>query len=199
MIVKAKAKYIRLSPRKARLVADVVRGLDLQEAFDKLAVINKKAVKPIAKLLSSALSNAEHNNNIEKSNLILKEIRVNEGPTFYRWMPRAFGRATQLRKRTSMIDVILEEKVASTPAKATKKEEIETVNVEEKTKDSNISEKVSTESKNPSAIKDAELEKEDEKAENKRTGGHREIQQKGKNEPKKKGVLKKMFRRKSGM
>lgn len=198
MQVKAKAKYIRISPRKARLVVDLVRGLDLQEAFDKLTVTNKKAVRFVDKLLKSALANAEHNLELKKDNLYIKELKVDEGPTFYRWMPRAFGRATPLRKRTSMISVILDERVP-TEKKNTEKgaKKIETVKVDQKTADQ-IKQKVDVPKKDADS-KDVESEKKDEQHDVKRKGGHRDMQQQDRMQKKEKGLFKKMFRRKSGM
>jgi len=120
MEVKAKAKYIRMSPKKVRLVADVVRGLSVEKAIDQLTFINKAANRPIAKLIDSAVANAEHNFELEKSNLFIKEIKINEGPTLKRWKPRARGRATPIRKRTSHIDLVLSELVESGKKKAKK-------------------------------------------------------------------------------
>lgn len=124
MEVKASAKYIKISPRKLRLVADVIRGLGLEEAFSQLRLTNKKAADPLAKLLDSAQANAENNFELEKNNLFIKEIRVNEGPTLHRWMPRARGRATPIRKRTSHIEILLGELVDSGKTKA-KKQKLE--------------------------------------------------------------------------
>ena len=195
MIVKAKAKYIRISPRKARLVADLVRGLDLEEAFSKLAILNKKAVMPIGKLLNSALASAEHNNNLERNNLYIKEITVNDGPISYRWMPRAFGRATQLRKRTSMIEIGLAERVETKVKDEKKKDEkIETVKVDKKVSEP-LAEKVESEK----TEENQSSEKEEDKFDIKRKGGHRDMEQRDRGDQKKKGALKKMFRRKSGM
>ncbi|MBT5338266.1 50S ribosomal protein L22 [Candidatus Falkowbacteria bacterium] len=198
MQVKAKAKYIRISPRKARLVVDLVRGLDLQAALDKLAVTNKKAVRFVDKLLKSALANAEHNLELKKDNLYIKELKVDEGPTFYRWMPRAFGRATPLRKRTSMISVILDERVP-TEKKVTEKgsKKIETVKVDQKTTDQ-IKQKVDV-SKKDTDLKDVDAEKKDDQHDVKRKGGQRDMQQQDRMQKKEKGLFKKMFRRKSGM
>ena len=198
MEVKAKAKYIRISPRKARLVVDLVRGLDLQAALDKLAVTNKKAVRFVDKLLKSALANAEHNLELKKDNLYIKELKVDEGPTFYRWMPRAFGRATPLRKRTSMISVILDERVP-TEKKVTEKgsKKIETVKVDQKTTDQ-IKQKVDV-SKKDTDLKDVDAEKKDDQHDVKRKGGQRDMQQQDRMQKKEKGLFKKMFRRKSGM
>ncbi|RMD59477.1 50S ribosomal protein L22, partial [Candidatus Parcubacteria bacterium] len=109
MQVTAKAKYIRISPRKVRLVADIIRGLTVDEALAQLRFINKRAVVPVEKVLKSAIANAEHNYELEQDNLYIQEIRVDEGPTLKRWKPRAFGRATPIRKRTSIISVVLDE------------------------------------------------------------------------------------------
>ncbi len=110
MEVKAKVNRIRISPRKTRLVVDVIRGLRVSDAYARLSLLNKKATTPILKLLKSAVSNAEHNFNLDANNLIIKEIRVDGGAILYRWMPKAQGRATPIRKRTSMVSVVLQEK-----------------------------------------------------------------------------------------
>ncbi len=109
MEISGKAKYIRMSPRKVRLVADVVRGLNVNAANEQLSVLNKRAVKPIRKLILAVIANAENDFEIEKNNLYIKEIRVDEGPTLKRWRPRARGRAAAIRKRTSHIVLKLAE------------------------------------------------------------------------------------------
>ena len=124
MEVKAKVKYVRISPRKVRLVADLIRGLDIKKALDQLQFINKLAVKPMLKLINSAIANAENNFELDKTNLFIKELRVSEGPTLKRWKPRARGRATPIRKRTSHIDIVLGELVDSGKTEA-KKQNIE--------------------------------------------------------------------------
>jgi len=113
MEVKAKARFIRTSPKKIRLVLDVIRGMDTEEALKQLQFINKDATKPIKKLLDSAIANATNNFSLEKSNLFIKEIRADGGPTLKRWKPRAFGRAAPIRKKSSHISIILAEKVES--------------------------------------------------------------------------------------
>jgi len=118
MEVKAQVKYIKISPRKVRLVVDVIRGLKIDKALDQLNFLNKKAVRPIEKLINSATANAENNFELEKDNLFIKEIKVNEGPTLHRWKPRARGRATPIRKRTSHICLVLGELVESGKTKA---------------------------------------------------------------------------------
>ena len=198
MEVNAKAKHVRISPRKARLVADVVRGLDVVEAKDKLGLLTKKAVKFIDKVLNSALANAKHNLELEESNLYIKSITVDDGPILYRWMPRAFGRATQLRKRTSIIKITLAEKVPTTKkAKDKVPAKIETVKVDEKPASQVTSSKVeSTEKESKTGAE----EKAEEKFEGGKRSGFRDAQQQQEKTNKNdKGLLKKMFRRKSGM
>jgi len=134
METNAKAKFIRISPRKVRLVVDTVRGLKIEEALDKLKLINKAATKPVSKLINSAAANAEHNFELEKDNLYIKEIRVDEGPTLKRWMPRAHGRATPIRKRSSHINLILAEIKDSGLRKGRKPETGEVVKLGEKPK-----------------------------------------------------------------
>lgn len=102
-----------MSPRKVRLVIDVVRALPMQKALEQLQFLNKLAAEPVKKLLLSAIANAEHNFSIDKNNLLIKEIKVDEGVTLKRWMPKAHGRATVIRKRGCHIHVTLAEIVES--------------------------------------------------------------------------------------
>ncbi len=108
--MKAKGKYLKISSKKMRLVTDMVRGMDSKEALDYLNFVPKKAARFINKVLNSALANAEHNFDLKKENLFIKEIFVNQGPTLKRWRPRAFGRAGQIRKRSEHLEIILGEK-----------------------------------------------------------------------------------------
>jgi large subunit ribosomal protein L22 len=124
MEIKAKLQDLRVSPRKTRLVVDVIRGLSIEDAFNQLNFVNKKVTLPIKNLLDSAVANALNNFSLEKNNLFIKEIRVDEGRTLKRWMPRARGRATPIRKRTSHITLVLGELVDSGEKKA-KKQKIE--------------------------------------------------------------------------
>jgi len=120
MEVKAKLRFLKKSPKKVRLLADIIRGLSVAEAQTQLQFANKGAAKPLLKLLNSAIANAENNNELEASNLFVKEIRVDQGPTLKRWQPRAHGRATMIRKRSSHISIILGEKVPTEPKKKEK-------------------------------------------------------------------------------
>lgn len=120
MEIKASLNHLRMSPRKARLVLDVVRGLPVDKALEQLQFINKLAAEPILKLVNSGIANAEHNFNLEKSNLYIKEIKADGGMTIKRWMPRAHGRATTIRKRSCHITLVLGELVASGKKEARK-------------------------------------------------------------------------------
>lgn len=110
MKVSAKLSHLRMSPRKVRLVADLVRGLDAKEAETQLKFLTKRGAEPVLKLLNSAVANAQHNFDIEKDNLFISEIQVNQGPTLKRWRARAMGRAAPVMKRTSHINLVLETK-----------------------------------------------------------------------------------------
>ena len=113
MEVKAKAKFIRMSPTKIRLVANLIKKLPAMKALDQLAFSGKRAAGPVVKLIKSALANAEHNFELAKDNLFIKEITVNQGPTLKRWLPRAHGRATPIRKQLSHVNLVLAEIKAS--------------------------------------------------------------------------------------
>lgn len=105
--VRARLRYLRMSPRKVRFVANVIRGMDVEEALDHLRAIKKAAREPIIKLIQSGIANAQHNYQLEKKVLYIKSIRVDGGPTLKRWHPRAHGRAGMIRKRTSHIFLLL--------------------------------------------------------------------------------------------
>lgn len=115
MEVTAKARYVRMAPRKIRLLVDLVRGKDLEAARAELRLVNKRATTPVLKLIESAMANAEHNHQLDRYNLYIKAITADEGPVMKRWLPRAFGRATPLLKRSTHLAVILSEKVPSSP------------------------------------------------------------------------------------
>ena len=109
--MKAVAKYVRVAPRKARLVANEVRDKSYPEAQALLAYTNKRAAKLVGEVLKSAAANAEHNLDADADELKVKTIKVDEGPTIKRYRARAMGRATMIRKRTSHIMVELEGQV----------------------------------------------------------------------------------------
>ena len=109
MEVRAVTRYVRISPRKARLVTELIKGKPVEEALTILRFVPKKAARLVDKTLRSALANAEQNPNIDVDTLYIKLIFVDGGPTMKRWRARAMGRATKIIKRTSHITVILDE------------------------------------------------------------------------------------------
>lgn len=111
---------VRTSTRKVRLVADVLRGLSVDEAQDALSVIQKKGATDLDRALKSAIANAVNNSKFEKNNLVIKTIDVNEGTFFKRFRPSTRGRIHPYKKRTSNIRIVLEEKVTA-PVKEDKK------------------------------------------------------------------------------
>ncbi|MDD2400783.1 MAG: 50S ribosomal protein L22 [Clostridia bacterium] len=110
MEAKAVAKYIRVSPRKARQVIDLIRGKEIREAFGILKFTAHKATESINKVLKSAVANAEHNYEMNADDLYVKEAYVDVGPTMKRVLPRAMGRADMIKKRSSHITVVVGEK-----------------------------------------------------------------------------------------
>ena len=105
--MRATAKYVRIAPRKARLVADAIRGKSYPEAVSILRFTNKKAARLVGDVINSAAANAEHNDDADVDALFVRDVRVDEGPTIKRYRARAMGRATMIRKRTSHISVVL--------------------------------------------------------------------------------------------
>jgi ribosomal protein L22 len=106
-VVRAKARYLRTSPRKVRLVADQVRGLPIEDARALLRFSPKGAARDVGKLLDSAAANAENNHELVAEDLRVAEIHVDAGPTLRRWRARARGRATRIDRRTSHLSVAL--------------------------------------------------------------------------------------------
>ncbi len=197
MEIKAKAKHIRMSPRKVRLVVDVARGKEVQTALEQLKFINKLAVRPVVKLINSAIANAKHNFEIEPDNLYIKEIKVDGGPTSHRWMPRAFGRATPLRKRTSHINLVLSE-IKESGVKQAKKQKIEApIKLESKPKEEGGIKIVDKTEKIKEKVEEKEAASEKDKSivdlRGEGRGKHTKIE--GKSH---KGFVGKIFRRKSG-
>jgi len=106
-VVRAQAKYVRSSARKARLVCDHIRGKSVEEARAILAVTPRAIAEDWSKLLESAVANAEHNHELVGEDLYVKAVHADEGPTIKRFRPRAMGRATRIRKRTSHLTILL--------------------------------------------------------------------------------------------
>lgn len=110
MEAKATAKYVRVSARKAGQICDLVRGKDVNEALAILKFTPRYAAEVIAKVVKSAAANAENNHEMDTDKLYIAYIVANQGPTMKRFMPRAQGRATAIRKRTSHIEVVVKER-----------------------------------------------------------------------------------------
>ena len=111
MEVRAIAKYIRVSPQKVRLVVDLVRGKEVGAAANVLSLTRKKTAATVLKLLKSAVANAKMNPVIDENILYIKKIFVDQGPALKRWRARAQGKAASIKKRTSHITVILDERL----------------------------------------------------------------------------------------
>lgn len=107
MEARAQARYIRVTPMKARRVVDLIRGLPAAEAEAILRYAPQAASEPVGKVLHSAIANATNNNGADFNSLIITEARVDEGPTMKRFRPRAQGRAFRIRKRTSHITIVV--------------------------------------------------------------------------------------------
>ncbi|MCX7778987.1 MAG: 50S ribosomal protein L22 [Patescibacteria group bacterium] len=179
MQIVAKLKYLRLAPRKVRAVLDVIRGLDVVSAEAQLLHLPKRACRPLLKLLHSAVHNALHQYALRKEDLYIKEIFAHQGPTLYRWLPRAFGRATPIRKRSSHLTIVLSVK--------------EGVVVKEKIREK---EKEKEPEKEILPKNEVQIQEETSKPSEKKRKGKKNIQE---NLPlkRKEGFIKKIFRRKT--
>jgi len=192
MEVKVKAKFIKMSPRKIRLVVNVIRGMEINKALNQLQFIRKWAAKPEMKLVNSAIADAENNFKLSKDNLYIKEVRVDEGPTIHRWMPKAHGRATPIRKRSSHIILTLSE-IKETARPKIKKEKIEPpVKLKESVKEKEAV-RIERKEEAPSQADAKEKGKEIIDPRREGRGGHTRMEGGGH-----KGFTSKIFRRKSG-
>ena len=106
---RAIARYIRISSRKVKIVIDLIRGKSVKEAEAILQYTPKAATEPVLKLLKSAVANAENNLELNRDDLYVAEVYANQGPTLMRYRPRAHGRASRIRKRTSHITIVLDQ------------------------------------------------------------------------------------------
>lgn len=131
MQIKAESKYIRTSPRKIRLVANLVRNMNLNEAMSTLTHLRKRAATPLLKTMKQAVANAVNNLNLPKDSLKIQSIEVNEGATYKRWNPVSRGRAHSILKRTSHIKVVLNS-LKPEPAKKPTKKTIKTTKLVKK-------------------------------------------------------------------
>lgn len=185
MQVKAKLNNLRVAPRKTRLVAGLIKGLDVEVALNQLDMVVKRSSPQFRKLLESAISNGENNFGLDKSNLYVLDVIVGAGTTLKRWMPKAYGRAGQIWKRTSKIEIILEERVEGKGRKT--KEQLEKEK-QERIEANRKAEKEKIESAEEGAKKE-EFEKSERTVEKKAAGK--------KKEGNKSGIVNKIFRRKS--
>lgn len=191
MKVTAKINNLRIAPRKTQLVADLIRGLDASEALIQLDHCLKKTAPYMKKALLSALANGENNFGLDRNNMYVFAVTANAGPTLKRWMPKAFGRAGRILKRTSKITIVLEERVEGKGRKTKEQMEKEKrARAEEKKKE--VRERA----------KEQEKKEKEEKSENKKDKTENFAKDKAKEEKsktanKKKGWANKIFRRKS--
>ncbi|WP_027718590.1 50S ribosomal protein L22 [Desulfovirgula thermocuniculi] len=110
MEARAVARYVRISPQKVRQVVNLIRGKDVKEALAILRFTPKRAALPVAKVIKSAVANAEHNYDMNPDRLYIAQAYVDQGPTWKRWRPRAYGRADIRRRRTSHITIVVKER-----------------------------------------------------------------------------------------
>ncbi len=185
MQVSAKLKNLRIAPRKVRLVANLIKGLDVKVAMDQIDANVKRSNDPVKKLLASAISNGENNFGIDRDNMYVRDVIVGAGPTLKRWMPKAYGRAGALLKRTSQVEIILEERVEGKGRKS--KEQLE----KEKKEKMEARKKAEKE-----ATKEEEKTEKSEKAATKAKEA-KPMEEKGKKVEKKGGLTSRIFRRKS--
>ena len=115
---RATARYVRMTPMKVRRVVDLIRGMEAREALSVLQFAPQAASEPVAKVLASAVANAEHNHQLDPESLIVSVAYVDEGPTLKRFRPRAQGRAFRINKRTSHITIEVESVAAARPEPA---------------------------------------------------------------------------------
>lgn len=189
MQVSAKLKNLRIAPRKVRLTSKLIKGMDVAMAMDQLDAHVKRSNPYFQKLLMSAISNGENNFGLDKDNLYIFDIVVDAGSTLKRWMPKAYGRAGQILKRTSQIEIILEERVEGKGRKS--KEELEKEK-KKKIEDRKKAEKEASKEKEDTESKNEEG-KEIAKKETVKTTESKEI----KKAEKRGGIASKIFRRKS--
>ena len=194
MEVKAQLKHLRMSPRKVRLVVDVVRGAQIDKALAQLKFMKKHASEPVEKLMKSAIANATNNFSLDEHNLFVKTITVDEGVTMKRWMPKAHGRATKLRKRACHVNLTLGEIKDSGVVKAKSEKVDAPIKLGAKPVDEAS---VKVKAKEVEAAHDAEVEKGEKHGTNPSThtgrNGHAKTEGSSK-----RGFVGKMFNRKAG-
>ena len=110
MEAKALLRYVRIAPRKIRMIVDVIRGQQVEAAFKKLQMVDKGSKLVVEKILKSAVANASQTGNMDVDKLYVSKAYVDQGPTLKRFMPRAMRRATQIQKKTSHITIVVAER-----------------------------------------------------------------------------------------
>ena len=155
MEVKAYAKYLRISPQKARLITQHFKGKNAQKALEELKLIPQKAAYLLAKLIKSALANAENNFNLKKEDLIISQLVVEEGPSYKRIKPRARGGRDVIKKRTSHIRVVLvpQEAVSKKEIRKEEKPKIQKAEIETKAEKKEIKKKEAKRAKKEIKVK----------------------------------------------
>ena len=207
MKIQAKINYLRISPRKVRVVLEAVKKMPVEKALEQLQFMPKKSALPLLKLLKSAVANAENNFKLKKENLEISEFRADKGSVLKRWMPRAQGRATPIHKFTTHVTLILEDKTVSEDEIKKSKKKVQ--KGEEKPEDvvvvkdwdeakklvkEEVEENIQPEAKEKETGEEHKKEIKDVRME----GKHREKQHLDKIRKKSKGgILKRVFRRKS--
>ncbi|PIZ56996.1 50S ribosomal protein L22 [bacterium (Candidatus Torokbacteria) CG_4_10_14_0_2_um_filter_35_8] len=182
--VKATLKYLRISPQKVRLVCNLIKGLPAPDAENQLLFSKKKAAKFLAGLLRSAIANAKNNFGLSEDNLYIDRIVVEEGPKFKRWIPKARGRSSMIKKRTSHVKLILSERE---PGKERRKVSLPAISAPVKKEE--LEKKTKEKKKEKPVVTDlASLSRKK----------REEAITKGKKEKERKGFLRRIFRRKSG-
>jgi large subunit ribosomal protein L22 len=162
MKVSAKLNNLRIAPRKTRLVANLIKGLDVDEALNQLDNIIKGGSLPFKKLLQSAIANGENNFGIDKDNMYVFSAIVSDGPVFKRWKPKAFGRAGRILKRTSKLEIVLEERVEGKGRKTKEQMDKERKSrEEEKRKELKKAQKMQEEKEKADKKKEKETEKQE--------------------------------------
>lgn len=193
MEVRAHTRNLRMSARKVRLVADMVRGMHAQSAIARLRMLAKASKAPLEKIIASALANAEHNFRLDAANMFIKTITVDEAAALKRWRARAYGRAAPIRKHACHITVVLDEQKGGAPAQSLRKEAA---------KEKGAATGVTHASPVPHEPHELESHGEDHTPSSidpRRLGKHRNQQNVDKKElHKKKGFVKTFFNRKSG-
>lgn len=140
----ATLRHLRIAPRKVRLLVDLIRGEKVAKALVQLSLSKKHAAVSVKKLIESSIANAVHNHHLDPQSLVIHNAFVNEGKTLYRWMPRAMGRATPLRKRTSHLTIVLEGDVHEHAHEHKKEELAEEKEVVAEKKEKKVTKKAAT-------------------------------------------------------